>query len=234
MTTETAPFFFRRWHASDDWLLKTLFLFAAACGYCYLMLWPLHPYPLSFALKATPLVWMVLLCARTPKAQLSLGQKALFITAMVFSIGGDVFLDLNRQLYLKPALGNFLFAQLAYIALFWPARRLRRDNIRVLPLMIVASAFMLSRFYPNTGAMWWPVVVYVVCLVAMFLCALWTRQWPLMLGGGLFLIADSLIGINRFWLPFEHSTPVIVSFYITGQLFLSYGVLFGYLPARPR
>jgi len=46
------------------------------------------------------------------------------------------------------------------------------------------------------------------------------------IGGVLFLVADALIGINRFIMPFEYSTNVIVTIYITSQLCIGWGLLF--------
>jgi len=208
---------------------KPLFILAVILGYSYILLWPVHPYPLSYLLKASPLLIMTLLMLNVRPANLGIMSGFLFVAAMLMSALGDVFLDFDRVLYLKQALGSFLFAQIAYIVLFWPRRQVDKRNIWFVPLLLIACGLMLSQFYPNAGALWWPVVVYVIFLAWMALAALWTRAWPVMLGGTLFLCADALIGVNRFWIPFEHSTPVIVTLYISGQLLLSYGVLFGYL-----
>lgn len=213
---------------TEQWK-KPLFIVAVLLGYSYILLWPLHPYAGSYLLKASPLIIMVVLVFNQRSLSLGILQKFLFVVAMLMSAVGDVFLDFDRGIYLKQALASFLFAQIAYIALFWPQRQINKRNFLFAPLLILASAFMLSRFYPNAGPLWWPVVIYVVFLAWMALAALWTRAWPIMIGGVLFLCADGLIGVNRFWIPFEYSTPVIVTLYISGQLLLSYGVLFGYL-----
>ena len=41
----------------------------------------------------------------------------------------------------------------------------------------------------------------------------------------LFVIADSLIGVNKFAMPFEYAVPVIVTIYFTGQVLIAVGVL---------
>ena len=134
--------------------------------------------------------------------------------------------DLDRTLYLKHALFSFLLTQWCYIALLWPRRTV--TGLPAMPAVLVPAAcalFMLYWFYPQTGALWWPVVIYVLFLWGMVVLALLSGRWQIALGGALFFTADSLIGVNRFALPFAHSTPVIVSLYISGQLLLGYGLL---------
>lgn len=201
--------------------VKHLFPIAIVGGVLYLLLWPLHPYPLSYALKAVP----VLLLALMAQSLLQGRERWLYTLAMVSSAAGDIFLDLDRTAFLRQALFSFLITQLAYIALFWPLRQAVKGRVVRMALPAVFAGLLLWQFYPNTGALWWPVVVYVFCLCGMAVLGLLSGNHWIAVGGLLFMLADSLIGVNRFWLPFEHSTPIIVSIYLTGQLLLGYGVL---------
>ncbi len=205
------------------WAMNNVFILAVVLAATYLLLWPLHPYPFSWALKAAPVLLLALVAQFS---DLRLRDKILYALAMLTSASGDIFLDLDRTLYLKQALFSFLLTQWCYIALLWP-RRTVSGFPAVLALLVpaVCAASMLYLFYPQTGALWWPVIIYVVFLWGMVALALLSGQWPVAVGGSLFFIADSLIGVNRFWLLFEHSTPVIVSLYISGQLLLGYGLL---------
>src|SRR5690606_22035747 len=125
----------------------------------------------------------------------------------------------------KHALFSFLLTQWCYIALLWPRRAISGlPAMSALLLPALCALFMLYWFYPQTGALWWPVVIYVLFLWGMVTLALQSGHWSVALGGSLFFIADSLIGVNRFALQFEHSTPLIVSLYISGQLLLAYGL----------
>ncbi|MBQ0731645.1 MAG: hypothetical protein KBT75_13140 [Oleispira antarctica] len=45
-------------------------------------------------------------------------------------------------------------------------------------------------------------------------------------GGITFLIADALIGVNRFIMTFDYSTTTIVTAYISAQLMIVWGLLF--------
>ena len=46
----------------------------------------------------------------------------------------DVFLDFDRSLYLKQALGSFLITQIAYLYLFLPLRDMSTHRRRLIPL----------------------------------------------------------------------------------------------------
>lgn len=202
--------------------MKKLFIAAVGLAVMYLLLWPLHPYPFSWALKAMP---VLLLALAAQFSSLSPRDKILYALAMLTSASGDIFLDLDRTLYLKHALFSFLLTQWCYIALLWPRRAISGlPAMSALLLPALCALFMLYWFYPQTGALWWPVVIYVLFLWGMVTLALQSGHWSVALGGSLFFIADSLIGVNRFALQFEHSTPLIVSLYISGQLLLAYGL----------
>lgn len=211
---------------------RRLWLLAACLGIAYIVLWPWHPYPLSDALKASPVLLLAVIAWRLWRAkQMTSIAAMLYGMAMVASAVGDVFLDWDRHAYLKQALLSFLVAQLCLIALLWPLQvRRRYDGWRLL-LPALFALYLLWQFYPNTGAMWWPVVIYVVCLWAMAVLALMTANGWLAVGGICFLVADGLIGVNRFWLPFAYSTPIIVSVYLSAQLLLAYGFLLASQPS---
>ncbi|WP_100644287.1 lysoplasmalogenase [Alteromonas facilis] len=205
--------------------MKWLFSLAAVLGVTYVVSLPFHPYPFSFVLKAMP----VLLLAAISLRLLSGRQRVLYIIAMVGSAAGDVFLDMDRQLYLKHALLSFLITQICYIVIFVKLRAIHKLSLPAKTFSYVApiavAIFLLYQFHPNTGTMWWPVVVYVACLTAMAILAMQTGHSWIALGGVLFMLADAMIGINRFWLPFDASTYVIVSTYLTAQLLIGYGLL---------
>lgn len=82
---------------------------------------------------------------------------------------------------------------------------------------------------PAAGAYQLPVAIYLLCLYAMALMACRVEDTPglLWLGAMLFVIADSLIGVNKFSQPFAYAVPVIVSFYFVGQVSIATGVLKG-------
>lgn len=205
---------------------QKFFWLALVTGYAYILSLPFKPYEFSYLIKAVPVLTLGLL-AFSGVGGLGKKEQALFVIAMLGSAAGDIFLDFDRTLYLKHALGSFLITQLAYIALFIPYRDMTSWR-RYLTFPLAAIAGVLVYLFSHTaGALFVPVLVYVIVLVAMAVCALLVENNPwINVGGVLFLVADALIGINRFIMPFEYSTNVIVTIYITSQLCIGWGLLF--------
>src|SRR5690606_31079979 len=60
---------------------------------------------------------------------------------------------------------------------------------------------------------------------AIMACRVEDKPGMLWLGAMLFVIADSLIGVNKFAMPFEYAVQVIVAVYFTGQVLIAAGVV---------
>jgi uncharacterized membrane protein YhhN len=63
--------------------------------------------------------------------------------------------------------------------------------------------------------------------MALMACRVEDKPGLLWLGAMLFVIADSLIGVNKFAQPFAYAVPVIVSCYFAGQVLIALGVVIG-------
>lgn len=205
----------------------SLYLIALICGYAYVVTIAFKPYELSYLLKAMPVLLFGLIAFLQQGSRLSHKQTIVFIIAMLGSASGDMFLDFDRNLYLKHALGSFLITQLAYLYLFFPKRDITTNRRwAILPIVLVV-AFLLYQISLTAGSLFIPVVVYCLVLVAMAFTALLVANNPwINLGGVAFLIADALIGVNRFIISFEYSEIVIVTIYISAQLMIAWGLLF--------
>lgn len=202
------------------------YLLALLLGYLYIALIPFKPYPLGWLLKPLPMLLFAWLVWRAyPGAAgrwLGLGFAA--------AAAGDFFLDYgNRDGLFVQALLAFLLNQLAFVAGFLLLGRGRPWrwwwSLPVIAYAIGMTLWML----PGAGALQVPVTFYFACLLAMALTAarVEERPGPLWLGAMLFVIADSLIGVNKFIQPFPHAVLVIVSCYFTGQALIAWGLLRG-------
>ncbi len=206
---------------------KVLFLFALLAGYSYVLLINAKPYDFSYLLKATPVLVLALIAFLQRGQILSNKQTAVFVIAMLSSASGDIFLDFDRSLYLKQALASFLITQLAYLYLFVPLRDVTTSRRWLMPPLVAMTIILLYQFSLTAGVLFIPVVVYCLVLLAMAFSALLVKDnlW-INMGGLAFLIADALIGVNRFIVSFDYSTTVIVTIYITAQLMIAWGLLF--------
>ncbi|MEO4048894.1 lysoplasmalogenase family protein [Pseudomonas sp. CAU 1711] len=97
---------------------------------------------------------------------------------------------------------------------------------RGLPVTLYALG-MAAWMLPAAGKLQIPVAIYLSCLLAMALLAgrLERSPGPLWLGAVLFVLADSLIGVNKFVQPFPHAVEAIVSCYFAGQALIAWGLL---------
>lgn len=203
---------------------------AAFFGYGYVVSLGWHPYPGSYVIKAIPAIILAGLALR----MLQGAERIVMFIAYLGSAAGDIFLDLDRTAYLPHGLGCFLVTQIGFAWVF--ARRATWMPSRLPPILVlvIAAAAMATAAWPSLGAMRVPVLVYIVALLTMASTALMvgSTRW-IGIGAVVFLVSDTLIGINRFIVPFESSTAIIVAVYISAQLMIAYG-LFGTAAAHTR
>ena len=121
-------------------------------------------------------------------------------------------------------LGAFLLAHLAYLAAYLGDTR----RLAPLDLLIAATAaggmfLVLSR--AGLGPLLAPVALYSLAIGAMLWRALARvgvvaprSAWLAAGGAALFVLSDSLIGINRFVAPFDGARYAIILSYWLGQL----------------
>lgn len=201
-----------------------LYGLAVVLGIAYILLIEWQPYPLSWLLKMAPMLIFAGLMWRTfPGAAgrwLALGYVA--------AAAGDFFLDYgNRDGLFRQALIAFLGNQLAFIAAFVLLAR-GRSWRWLWSLPVIAYSLLLAVWMvPAAKGLEIPVAVYLSCLLGMALCAARVehKPGPLWLGAMLFVLADSLIGFNKFVQPFEHAVLVIVTCYFSGQALIAFGLL---------
>lgn len=205
-------------------VMRNGYAVALVLGLLYLALLPLQPYPLSWALKPVPMLLFGLLLWRAyPGAAgrwLALGYLG--------AAAGDFFLDYGQRdgLFIQ-ALLAFLVNQIAFAVAFLLLGRgqpwLRWNALPALLYGALLAVWMV----PAAVGLQLPVAVYLASLLVMVLlaCRLQARPGALWWGAMLFMLADSLIGLNKFVYPFAHSTEIIVSCYFSGQALITWGLL---------
>lgn len=149
----------------------------------------------------------------------------LIAIALAFSWLGDVSLLYSGNLGFLTGLGFFLLAHVAYLVLLIGTLRERRLHLgmAVYAVWWVGLVLLLA---PHLGVLLVPVAVYGLVLGAMAAWALLGNVW-VAVGGALFLISDTLLGLNRF-LPGFHFPEVdfaIMLTYIAGQALIVWGAV---------
>jgi|SRR5690554_2984595 len=147
----------------------------------------------------------------------------LLAVALAFSWLGDVSLLYSGNLGFLTGLGFFLLAHIAYLVLLTGTLRQRRAHLgmAVYAVWWVGLVLLLA---PHLGVLLVPVAVYGLVLGAMAAWALLCNVW-VAVGGALFLVSDSLLGLNRFLPGFQFPEVdfAIMLTYITGQALIVWG-----------
>ncbi len=154
------------------------------------------------------------------------------LLGLLFSLIGDILLMLPSDLFIQ-GLVSFLIAHLFYILAFSKGLSLRLKNLSWLPFLffgILIYGFML----PSLKEMTVPVLVYMLVILIMGWRAYerWSQRktreaMSALIGAILFIVSDTALGINRFRLPFELSTLVVLGTYFPAQWFIARSVWLG-------
>ncbi|MBM7060421.1 lysoplasmalogenase [Pseudomonas sp. UL073] len=143
---------------------------------------------------------------------------------LLLSLAGDMLLQWPADLFVF-GLGAFLLAHLAYMVAYLS------DNRRLAPLALLPAALAGATTFSllvsaGLGPLLIPVTLYALTISAMLWRALARigtpgisarSAWLAAVGAALFVLSDSLIGINRFVSPFAGAHYAIILTYWFGQ-----------------
>lgn len=167
-------------------------------------------------------------------AELNPKTKILTLIALIFSLAGDVLLMFDDQLpvFFIAGLVAFLLAHVFYIVIFWSERN---SKINPFGFIVILAMYTIGLFYlliTNLGDLLIPVVFYVIVILMMAVTA-FLRQKKVskisfifvFLGAILFVISDSILAVNKFYLPIRFSNISIMLTYALAQYFIVLGLL---------
>lgn len=182
--------------------------------------------PFDWAIKILPIIVLILVSIthylKTPNVKLRL-----FIIGLLFCMGGDVFLAVDREKLFVFGLGSFLIGHLFYIAAMFP---IQKKNLGLLSALVAYGVIMMSVLVPNLGGLLIPVVIYMLVLLLMTATSMTSKlsNLSLLLGGVSFALSDSLIGIDKFYLEVPHAGLWIMITYYFAQYCLTNGFIAHY------
>jgi len=161
--------------------------------------------------------------------------KPLLISALFFSWIGDVVLLFANQgvIYFIIGLVSFLIAHLFYIVLFSKLQKVTTIKYkRFIPLVLLYLFGLLSFLWEKLGGMKIPVIIYALVISTMLLVAIkgyftWNSKSGklLLIGAVFFVLSDSILAINKFYVTIYLSSFWIMSTYITALFLIVKGVL---------
>ncbi|MEO8838697.1 MAG: lysoplasmalogenase [Herbaspirillum sp.] len=162
--------------------------------------------------------------------------RRMILLGIAFSCCGDIFLMLPPSLLATGfllGLSSFLIAHLCFLYAFSLDTRLL-SKPAVLLLLGAIGTVIVAFIWPGLNAdLKAPVVVYLICLVAMATQAI-TRQlrWHqygcalAAVGGVVFMLSDSLLALNKFHAPLVGSGWLILGTYYSALLLIAHSVRF--------
>jgi len=162
--------------------------------------------------------------------------KIWILAALFFSWVGDILLLFQdkKDIFFLLGLSSFLLAHVFYIIFFHNIRVMEniKSNVLLLLIVVVYYAALTGWLSPYLGKMNLPVRIYGIVISFMFMLAMHmlfisnkkAGRW-LMIGALLFVVSDSVLAINKFYLSFEMAGYVIIATYGVAQLFITEGAI---------
>ncbi|RZF90428.1 lysoplasmalogenase [Pseudoalteromonas sp. CO302Y] len=203
--------------------MNILYLLLATFYIALLMLQPALPQGVTALLKATPILFLIVMVVKY-RAQIQNRTVITLLLALSFSALGDVLLALDTGQLFIGGLAAFFVSHLFYIITMLPVKKYRID-VLLLYLFLAIGVFCL--LYPTLNEMLIPVIFYTIVLMIMASLTWMTDKSNgfLVLGGAVFVISDSILALNRFYMPFAYADIAIMCSYYLAQFCLVKGFL---------
>ena len=143
---------------------------------------------------------------------------------LVLSMVGDILLTYG-DLYFVYGLVAFLLAHVAYIIAF--LKRSQRLMLIPLILLMLYGVVVYWLLYPGLGTMAHPVMLYILVILTMSWRAIAQRDYNknaiyAVAGSILFVLSDSIIAFNKFYVEIQHADYLIMFTYWSAQILLFY------------
>ena len=177
---------------------------------------------------------VILLGAWRIAAPVGVRYRRSVLAGIVLSLCGDVFLMLPHSLLAGGfllGLSSFLLAHLCFLYALTADTRLFGAPSVALLLFLIGAANLWVLWPGLAFVLWIPVVLYMLCLLAMVAQAvsrhLALRRPDSLLaaaGGLLFLLSDTLLAYNKFHAPLPVSALWILSTYYTALFLIARSV----------
>lgn len=190
-------------------------------AFSYLIVANFFSYPLDYVHKALPALILVVWVSTNRQS------VKIVVAAFIFCAVGDLLLAITFKNNFISGLAAFMIAQLLFAIAFWQWRKWSAWKIAPSVLLVMVVLALSLVILPASGDLALPVGIYMLVIFCMAICALLATRtnYLLLLGAIMFMLSDSLIGINKFVspLPFEHL--IIMSSYYLALYLLAVGVI---------
>lgn len=159
--------------------------------------------------------------------------KRLTIFALVFSLLGDVLLlfVFKSELFFMGGLLAFLIAHILYCLVFLKQRNSTLKPYGITILLIIYAIGLFILINPGLGDLVIPVLAYISIILLMVVTSYLRKgnapnnSFKLVFLGALFfMISDSILAVNKFYMPVPYSNFSIMLTYALAQLLIVLGL----------
>lgn len=163
----------------------------------------------------------------------------ILLSALLFSWIGDVILLFSdiAEIYFILGLVSFLISHIIYCLLFnkQSKEKIKRNAVILGIGSIVISCYLTGMLYvllPALGDLKIPVIVYASVISVMLLFSyngllIWKKpaNQYVFFGALFFVVSDSILAINKFHMPIQKSSFIIMLTYLVAQYLIVKGIL---------
>ncbi|MFZ2099089.1 MAG: lysoplasmalogenase [Oricola sp.] len=205
-------------------------LFAVLLAVAYLFYLGRPTTPLKVVAKTLSVMLLAGLSA-------SVGAPWTLTLALTLCAAGDFFLAIERlsEKFFLAGLVAFLAGHVVYIAVFsglpdTAATLPAWMRTAIIAVVIFVALAMASMLWQASGALRWPVMIYVMAIVAMASAAVANGGGLIVAGSLLFMASDSILATERFLMKDDsarkrHTGPAVWVTYYAAQVLILFGVL---------
>lgn len=177
------------------------------------------------------IIWALASHVHLPEAAQALG--IIILLALIFSVIGDGFLARNNDRMFLFGLVSFLLGHVFYVVamlILADFSGLAVWQYGVAAALVLGAGTMITLLWGGAGKMRLPVAAYATTIACMGISAVFSNAYGgwVIVGAVLFMISDSVIGIERFRQPFPGSRMTVWVTYMAAQYLLLFG-LFNHL-----
>ena len=185
---------------------------------------PVHPYPFCYLIKAVPALLSSIGCFFLIKKR---SDALLMGIGFLFCMAGDIFLDLNREVFFVQGLGSFLAGHIFFSIVFIRKFHYSFTNAIKAGLVLIYLIILSFILIPNLGSLFIPVVAYMLVIGIMGISAAFLKNKSpyIFIGASVFVFSDSIIAISKFLWPFGASPYFIMFFYFSALFLIQFGAL---------
>jgi uncharacterized membrane protein YhhN len=190
----------------------------ALLSLAYVLTMPLQPYPFSVVAKMLPCLCLAVACGVSLEGR----TQTLMVMATILSAIADAAITFAFE----AGLAIFLCVQLTYCAVFFRRRGPWRQRAGLLAVIIAFFIAALLVLLPRAGDLAIAVAIYMSAISLMvILAAIYQGSLLVILGALSFMVSDTLIGVDRFWMSWPAADLMIMTTYYLGQAMIAWGVI---------